>query len=781
MESDEIKAYEDASQTLLPASRPLDAAEAHLKHTSEQLDLAKTRYEEAKARHDGAKAICEALRASTQLTASTSRTNLCESCARIPLADIFGRSWPVPKLQRQRVGDLFQAVERQSWCVFCKFLIEAFQIGAEDQAEKLAAHLKARDSAIYFADDVNSMPWFRRAGLDTDLPTCAFVWLQTGMPTTTGLPYICITFKPADTNPANLSDFASPRQREPLEAFNGAMEYGLLKSWLDKCMSHHGDRCNRETDKRLNELDIMLIDVSSRKIVRRSPDDRFVALSYVWGKGTELRTPSPGKGTQDSSSTSKGPRHGQQDQSRLPKMLPQTIEDAITFVKRLGERYLWVDLFCIDQSNASEMQTQINAMDCIFSSAFVTLINLDGENADWGLSGVSQPLLQTQQPSVSLNIGRLMATFMYSFWHNHGTTAWDKRAWTLQERLLSPRCIMFAKNSISMACQEEYFHDCLDLDLKNKTWLGDDYYRDDGSDIKLDGDEWSFNAYSTLVSVYSGRRLTVETDALNACLGSLNRISQSTGYTFCHGLPIKDILRSLLWKPHHDHVLHRRSGFPSWSWLGWTGRAEYCYWIGDMADYMDTPLDIEDASKGPPPKRRRLQWFGEDLRHPEKAEVVQCGTVFGNPHALVLSTTIAQFRLRKLRCDGAPHKHLRSDSQQSKIAIGDHWTLLGSDSNSLRNTTGEHPIFETTDVFFRVNPEISKLLEQQESIGEFIFIHEWRKIRDSEQSNKWCFDMISLLLIIRKEDGTATRLASVVLEKEHWMAQKPVAEHVTLV
>ncbi|KAI9774021.1 MAG: hypothetical protein M1839_001905 [Geoglossum umbratile] len=776
-----MEAPEGEPKTPQAPARPLDAAAAHVKHTSELLELAKARYEEAKATHNSAKAIYEALEASTRLTAISSGNNLCESCARVPLSTIFGRPWPILKPQRRRVGDLFQAIERQSWCVLCKFLIEAFQIGDERQDGKLGAQLKARDSAIYFADDLDGRPWFRRAGLDMGVPSCSFVWLQTGMPTITGLPHICITFQPAGVGNAKPSGLVRPRQRDPLEAFNGAVNYDLLRSWIEKCTTHHGDRCNRKTNQQVTEFDIVLIEVSSRQLVRRSLTDRFVALSYVWGKGTELRLKSFDTGNGHSSDALKTSRRNQPDRSRLPKRVPQTVEDAITFVQWLGEKYLWIDLFCIDQNNPSEMQTQINAMDRIFSSAFVTLISLDGDSADWGLPGVSRSLMQTVQPSVNLNAGHLMATFMYSIWHNNGTSVWDSRAWTLQERLLSPRCIIFAKNYVAMACQEEYFHDCLEFDPNIETRLGDDYFRDDGSDIKLDGNEWDFKVYDALVSVYSGRKLTVEADALNACLGSLNRLSQSTGYTFCYGLPNEDILRALLWKPHHDYILERRPFFPSWSWLGWSGRTEYCYWVDDMADYADIPSDAEDKCVGPPSKRRRLQWFGEEVWHPEKAEVIRYPAADGGSHALVLSTTIAKYPMRKIRRDGVPHKNLRPDSQQAKTAVGDHWALLGVDSNLLRNTTGEHPIFEPTDVFFRVEPHFSKLLEQQQSMGEFAFVHEWRKIRDSRESNKWRFDMVSALLIIRNEDGTAIRLASIAIEKEYWIAQNPIAGEVTLV
>jgi Heterokaryon incompatibility protein (HET) len=82
---------------------------------------------------------------------------------------------------------------------------------------------------------------------------------------------------------------------------------------------------------------------------------------------------------------------GSQVCTDLPTLIPQTMEDAITFVKCIGERYLWVDLFCIDQSNEEEKQSQIDSMDRIYASAYLTLVCLDGQDADSGLPGLSRP------------------------------------------------------------------------------------------------------------------------------------------------------------------------------------------------------------------------------------------------------------------------------------------------------------------------------------------------------------------------------------------------------
>lgn len=458
------------------------------------------------------------------------------------------------------------------------------------------------------------------------------------------------------------------------------------------------------------------------------------------------------------------------------------MEDALAFVDLLGEKYLWVDLYCIDQNDVENEQHQINDMDRIFSSAYVTLVCLDGQNADWGLPGVSRPLLQSHQPSISLAAGRLMATFVFSVWQTNGTSIWDTRAWTLQERLLSPRCILFGKSYVAMACQKEYFHDSMDLVDNARTWLSqedEDDFRDDGADIKLDKSVWDFKTFDALVSVYSGRRLSDESDALNACRGSFNRLGKSSGCDFLFGLPKQDFLRGLLWQPHPLNTLQRRQGFPSWSWLGWSGRSHYQSWLSEMEDYLESSPGLEKGEHAR--KRKRVQRSEDADWHPVAATLLSYPGEDDQAPRLRVSSTVAKFKLRLLRKDGALHKYLRTDTQQSKNAIGDHLAILRSDRELIRNVAGEHDNFESTDVSFRLHPSESRVLRDQHLEAEFMFAQQWPRIRDWKKSNKWLFDMVSAVLIIRNPDETVWRLATILLERDRWLAQSPRTEELVLV
>jgi hypothetical protein len=112
-------------------------------------------------------------------------------------------------------------------------------------------------------------------------------------------------------------------------------------------------------------------------------------------------------------------------------------------------------------------------------------------------------------------------------------------------------------------------------------------------------------AYDGLIAIYSGRHLKHQYDMLRACRGCLNHITRNTGVAFTFGLPVTDLHRALLWKAHNKVYPQRRRwfdegrqswiSFPSWTWAGWQGRAEYDYWTVDMVGYID--YKPEDKTK----------------------------------------------------------------------------------------------------------------------------------------------------------------------------------------
>ena len=99
-------------------------------------------------------------------------------------------------------------------------------------------------------------------------------------------------------------------------------------------------------------------------------------------------------------------------------------------------------------------------------------------------------------------------------------------------------------------------------------------------------------AYQSAVESYSNRLLTDQSDALDAFTGILRTIF---GQWHVQGLPVALFDKALLWQLDGHH--HRRSGFASWSWVGWNGRVR---WLRSSRSGLN---------KGAPEVRTWIAWY----------------------------------------------------------------------------------------------------------------------------------------------------------------------------
>lgn len=77
--------------------------------------------------------------------------------------------------------------------------------------------------------------------------------------------------------------------------------------------------------------------------------------------------------------------------SKIFPKFPRTIQDAITFAKQLGQRYIWIDCLCILKDDEEFKSRIIHKMDLVYGNAFMTLIAASGSDSDSGLSGIGIP------------------------------------------------------------------------------------------------------------------------------------------------------------------------------------------------------------------------------------------------------------------------------------------------------------------------------------------------------------------------------------------------------
>jgi len=240
----------------------------------------------------------------------------------------------------------------------------------------------------------------------------------------------------------------------------------------------------------------------------------------------------------------------------------------------IGIPYLWVDKYCIDQSNTDEKHSLIRQMDKIYRGAELTIVATAGQDAELGLPGVSG---LARPPQRFLTIGGQRYSVFPDLTERVRKSRWSTRGWTYQEGLLSRRRLVFTEFQVYFQCMETHHWEGLDLPLRPPEIKRMGFYRV----FPEDGIGSHSGDIAKRLNEYASRQLTFDSDSLNAFLGIL-RSSQQKGVYHVWGIPFlaapgasnKNMERSfanaLGWSTRVPGNSTRRLGFPSWSWAGWT-------------------------------------------------------------------------------------------------------------------------------------------------------------------------------------------------------------------
>ena len=287
----------------------------------------------------------------------------------------------------------------------------------------------------------------------------------------------------------------------------------------------------------------------------------------------------------------------------IPKNgVPQTIEDAMSFARAMGKRYLWVDSICIDQADQVYKASQIIIMKSIYRGAYLTLIAMSARSANEGLPKLGSKAKLFPQMSCHINgkhLVGLMPTLSQQIWK----MSWGKRAWTLQEALLSPRCLYITDHQLHYECNAMQCCESLDetdsfshriphdeVDTSQAVWRHERVGAGCLRNITSRPSD-RLTHYNRKLILYKYRSMTYDRDAINAFLGILQHLEVFYTKGFCQGLPIEDFQWGLLWRARQPNP-SRCAEYPSWSWAGWKGRI----WPGQPFDEARTnqfPVHIQ--------------------------------------------------------------------------------------------------------------------------------------------------------------------------------------------
>ena len=167
----------------------------------------------------------------------------------------------------------------------------------------------------------------------------------------------------------------------------------------------------------------------------------------------------------------------------------------------------------------------------------------------------------------------------------------SRRAWVLQERLLSPRILQYTKTQLFWECREskacessphpypKIHRDPFDSPryLKSRPEL-------DGLDVEPLHRNWS-----KIIENYTDTLMTKLEDKLVAISGLARQVYNITKDKYCAGIWREDLVMQLLWRlqrPQYNIDLPYRA--PSWSWASTEGKVEFT----KIAHRMISELEI---------------------------------------------------------------------------------------------------------------------------------------------------------------------------------------------
>ncbi|OHE99076.1 heterokaryon incompatibility protein [Colletotrichum orchidophilum] len=436
----------------------------------------------------------------------------------------------------------------------------------------------------------------------------------------------------------------------------------LASTWLQDCLESHPS-CRQAATA--SQLPTRVIDVGTaglrepHLVESRGASGAYAALSYCWGdpaahpafKTTRLNL-------------------GAHQEAIPCDSMPPTLRDAVAITRNLGLRYLWIDALCIIQGDAEDWAREAGRMCEVYSNATVTISVDHADGSSVGvfapqafgvppqrldeLGGGAQPVYVRDELKRKHNdITVLLRTIEAEGAHGEPI---NKRAWTLQEAILSNRTLHYTTNELVWECNTLRSCACrrdqpVELDEESVRC-----FRSPGLFRTLSSAGRAYLQWRQVVQLFSERSISFDADRLPALSGMAKQFrmmheevygkqgqqhqqqqqQQQQRSRYIAGLWEGDFATQLLWTADDDYwrnpeTVSRRPGkwrAPSWSWAAIEGPIMFhpmSHFKGDLEvlDVQVEPLMAEDI-------------YGQVC---EDAKIVVRGAVV---HGLKITTTQIQ-------------------------------------------------------------------------------------------------------------------------------------------
>lgn len=267
--------------------------------------------------------------------------------------------------------------------------------------------------------------------------------------------------------------------------------------------------------------------------------------------------------------------------------LPKTFQEAVQVAQRFGVEYIWIDCLCIIQDSPEDWKKESVLMASIYGNSH---LNIAATASTDGRGGCFRPRRPSALHPVKMTIHNkdfyLVDAEMW--WEAFEKAPLNRRAWVLQERLLSPRVLHFDHDQLVWECNEltaseryptgltglipapRFLRNRLDSLLQTAVIPGQEL----------------FHAWKPIVRAYSSCGLTKNSDKLIALHGIASRVKDSLKANYGAGLFSTDLESQLLWKVLENETSCRPGVHvaPSWSWASIVGPIS----VLPQWDFLDT-------------------------------------------------------------------------------------------------------------------------------------------------------------------------------------------------
>ncbi|KAK2606930.1 hypothetical protein N8I77_005649 [Diaporthe amygdali] len=282
--------------------------------------------------------------------------------------------------------------------------------------------------------------------------------------------------------------------------------------------------------------------------------------------------------------------------------LPNSFRDTFVTCRRMGVQYLWIDSLCIIQSGTEAKEDwlkELGAMETVYTNSLFTISIDRAENAHQGA-------FVSRDPSIvqACHVYGMLRSEQENTLHAVILTVWAdrdsiksldeqplaQRAWTFQERILSPRLLRFGPDRIWWECNENCCNEY--LDKGNSRIVSSQNMKDDSkrsyenrsgciftipkialrsagsihSIQDLKDHRHVLGAWMKAREDYSIRTLTRVQDKLPAIGGVASKFGAYFDHDYLAGLFRKELPFGLLWMTVEPNSRQDHYRAPTWSW-----------------------------------------------------------------------------------------------------------------------------------------------------------------------------------------------------------------------